>query len=167
MRSTDLLQFWYSSPFYHVTLPFPLNSCICAPWLYKSRNILITHGFLQWSPLHSVMRLMFNTQFTKYFKEFLSTHCMITQHSPGAKWVITLWNKKQVLYEVWSWLYIPGPLLASPAMELVGEVRTSCPWLCPMSQLQLSCTINWTFLVKMCPPVPLSALTWSDHLCEQ
>lgn len=41
-------------------------------------------------------------------------------------------------------------------MELVGEVRTWCPCLCPLPQLQPSCTTNWTSLAKVCPPVPLS-----------
>lgn len=67
---------------------------------------------------------------------------MTTQRDPTTKWVITLWNEKKDLYEICSWLYIPSPLLASPAMELVGEVRTLCPALCPVSQLQPSCTIH-------------------------
>lgn len=54
---------------------------------------------------------------------------MITQHGSATKWVITLWNEKQVLYETGSWLYIPSPLLASPAMDLAGVVRTLCPCL--------------------------------------
>lgn len=53
-------------------------------------------------------------------------------------------------------------------MERRGRVPTSLPYtLCPASQLQPSCTKNWPFEVKMCPPVPLPALMWGGNLGEQ
>lgn len=96
---------------------------------------------------------------------------MITQHSPVIKWVITLWNgiKSSVKYALgcvlpalcwqalpWGWVKRQRGVLMSPLCIL-----------CPALQLHPSCTLNWAFEVKMCPPVPLPAVTWHGNLYEQ
>lgn len=73
------------------------------------------------------------------------------KYTPGCVFPALCWQALP-----WSW------------MERWGHVPMSLPrTLCPVSQLQPSCTLSWSFEVRMCPPAPLPALLWGGNTYEQ